>query len=355
MFNERILPWFEQNLAEGLFLMKQPNVRWTSGFRGADTCVLLTAAGGFLITDPRYTEQAQLESPDFTLIDWREIGGSIPAAVAHIAREQRLARIAFEADALPYALWQQLTQQTDAQLVPTQDVVETLRTIKTAQELENLQAACDIACRAFDRILGDIRVGVTEKQISELLSYYMVSEGADAYPYGKIVISGPNTSLLHGIPGSRAVEYGDFVLMDYGCQFNGYLSDMTRTVLVGRATQEQREVYRLEQQMVADSLAVIKPGVPLSQVYEASVQAIWDTPYYPYHYRGIGHGIGLAVHESPYIRQETTTVFQPNMVTTIEPGLYIPGWGGVRIEEQIVITEDGCRDLVTAPSELIEL
>lgn len=132
--------------------------------------------------------------------------------------------------------------------------METFRSIKTPQEIEYLRAACEISCRAFEHILGDIRVGVTEKELAAKLSAYMVMEGADTQPYGNILISGARTSLLHGIPSGKAIEYGDFVLMDFGCQFNGYLSDMTRTVVVGRPTDKQREVYELEKRMLEDSL-----------------------------------------------------------------------------------------------------
>lgn len=355
MLNERILPWFKEGLADAIFLTKQPNVRWTTGFKGADSCALITANDAFLITDPRYTEQVELECPDVKLVNWRATGGSMMKAVAAVLREQHLNSMAFEADALTYERYVELKEATDAVLVPTTDVVEALRSIKTSQEIEYLRAACDISCRAFWRIVKDIRVGVTEKELAAKLSAYMVMEGADTQPYGNILISGPNTSLLHGIPSDRALQYGDFVLMDYGCQFNGYMSDMTRTVVVGKASEKQREVYALEKRMIEDSIAVMKAGNTAGDVYEASIQAIKDTEYLPYHYSGIGHGIGLFVHELPFMRPKGTHVFRPGTVTTIEPGLYIPGWGGVRIEDQILITADGNENMVSVPHDLIEL
>lgn len=355
MYNKRLLPWFGEGTAEALFLKKKPNVRWASGFQGADSYLLMTAGGGFLITDPRYTEQASLEAPDFTLVNWRETGGSVMKAVAHILKEQRLHSLAFESDTLSCGEYSALQQETDAALVPTRDVVEKLRSVKTPQEIEYLRAACDISCRAFHRIVKDIRVGVTEKELAAKLSAYMVFEGADTQPYGNILISGPNTSLLHGIPSDRALQYGDFVLMDYGCQFNGYMSDMTRTVVVGRASARQREVYALEQRMIEDSLAVMKAGVTGGEIYEASIRAIRDTEYFPYHYGGVGHGIGLFVHELPFARGNTADVYEENVVTTIEPGLYIPGWGGVRIEDQVIIRDGGCENLISVSHELMEI
>lgn len=355
MYNERILPWFQGNTADALFLKKQANVRWMSGFQGADTCALVTANGGFLITDPRYTEQAEIEAPDFTLVNWRAVGGSVMKAVAHIVKEQDIHALAFEGDVLSYGDYSELRSLTDAELIPTQGVVEEFRSIKTPQEIEYLRNACEISCRAFRRILGDIRVGVTEKELAAKLSAYMVMEGADTQPYGNILISGPNTSLLHGIPSDRTVHYGDFVLMDFGCQFNGYMSDMTRTVVVGKATDKQREVYSLVQQMIEDSISIMKAGTVTGDVYEMSTRAIKDGPYYQYHYNGVGHGIGMFVHEVPFIRPAATAVYRPNVVTTIEPGLYIPGWGGVRIEDQLLITENGNENMISVPHDLIEL
>ena len=355
MYNQRLLPWFAESQADAIFLKKKPNVRWASGFQGADSYVLMTADGGFLITDPRYTEQASMEAPDFAVVNWRETGGSVMKAAAHILKEQNLHCMAFEKDALSFGEYTELRRETGAELLPSQDVVERLRSIKTPQEISYLRAACDIACRAFDRILKDIRVGVTEKELAARLSSYMVFEGADTQPYGNILVSGRNTSLLHGIPSDRAVQYGDFVLMDFGCQFHGYMSDMTRTVVVGKADERQKEVYALEKRMVEDSLSILKPGVRGGEIYEASVEAVRDTPYFEFHYGGIGHGIGLFVHEPPFIRKDAPDIYTENVVTTIEPGLYIPGWGGVRIEDQVVVCRDGYENLIGATHELLEL
>lgn len=354
MFNENIKGFFEKGTADAIFLMKGANVRWASGFKGADSYLLATPDGAFLLTDPRYTEQAGIECPDIKVVNWRAKGGVMKAA-AEIIKEQGLHRVAFEDDALTYQLYSALKSETDAELVSAAGEIEKLRSIKTEEEIQYLRAACDIACRAFYRILDDIHVGVTEKELAAKLSAYMVFEGADTQPYGNILISGPNTSLLHGIPSERALQYGDFVLMDYGCQFNGYMSDMTRTVVVGKATEEQKHVYALEKQMLEDSLAVMKAGIDTAEVYRASIKAIENTEYFKYHYTGVGHGIGLFVHEQPFINPAGGTVYRPNTVTTIEPGLYIPGWGGVRIEDQVIIKEDGNENLISVPHELIEI
>ena len=155
--------------------------------------------------------------------------------VQRLAREAGVKTIAFEEDYLTFSFYESIRSQGDAELVPTVDVIEEFRSVKTKEEEGYLRAACEIASRAFDKIIQDIHVGVTEKELASRLSHYMVMEGADTKPYGGILISGARTSLLHGIPSDKAIQYGDLVLMDYGCQYHGYLSDMTRTVIVGKA------------------------------------------------------------------------------------------------------------------------
>lgn len=352
---ERIREYLGEEQLGGFFISRPENVAYVSGYTGADSYLLITLDGAYFITDPRYTEQAAGECPDFTIAEWRSLSGSVAGAVAALAKKENIRGLAFEESHLTVDAYRELERQTDARLEGSTGVIEGMRARKTPRELEFLRAACQIACRAYDRILGDIRVGVTEKELAANLSRYMVLEGADTQPYGNILISGARTSLLHGIPSQKAVEYGDLVLMDYGCQYHGYLSDMTRTVVVGRATPRQREVYRLEQRMVADVEQYIRVGADIRGAYEASVQAIRDTEYYPYHYAGIGHGVGRAVHEIPFVGPRAEGTFQRDTVLTVEPGIYIPGWGGVRIEDQVLVTDEGVENLTPATKELIEL
>lgn len=339
---------------DAFYISNHENVRYVSGYTGDDSSLLVTAGKAYFLTDPRYTEQAAMECPGWEIVNWRRPGCTMGDALAAVAAGT-LKTIAFEAPAVPYEAYADLQEKAGAQMVPVSGVVEQLRRVKTAQEIACLRAACQIAARAFEKILPDIRVGVTEKELASRLSHYMVMEGADTKPYGNILISGARTSLLHGIPSAKAVEYGDLVLMDYGCQYHGYLSDMTRTVVVGNATPKQREVYGLVSQMQERAIGEMRPGVAGTAVYEASVAPIRDTPYLPYHYSGIGHGVGLFVHEVPFMGPRGTDALVPGTVLTIEPGLYIPGWGGVRIEDQLLITESGNEILTNARKELIEL
>ncbi len=338
------------------FLVSLPvNVKYVSGYTGADSFLLLTQGKKYFITDPRYTEQASMECPDYTIFEWRPYG-SLGKALAVLAEQEHLKNMAFEAGHITAAQYQSFQQEMKGtELVATQGVVEAFRAVKSPEEIYCLRVACDIASRAFERIIQDIRVGVTEKELAARLSLYMVMEGADTQPYGNILISGARTSLLHGIPSEKAIEYGDLVLMDYGCQYHGYLSDMTRTVVVGKATPKQKEVYRLEQQMVQAMEDYLKDGASASEAYARGAQVIEGTEYFPYHYNGVGHGVGMFVHEVPFMGPTSQDVIRENNVITVEPGIYIPGWGGVRIEDQVRITKDGIENLIPATKELIEL
>ncbi|WP_313343480.1 Xaa-Pro peptidase family protein [Sedimentibacter sp.] len=343
----------EQNI-DGIFISKLQNVRYLSQYTGDDSYLFITEKGNYFITDPRYTEQAEQECPGFIIYNWREIGKTIPETLKKIIEGMNIKRFAFEGDYVDYNTYSELIK-INSEAVPITGVIEELRSIKTHEEIHNLRVACQIADRAFERILRDIRIGVTEKELASKLSHYMVIEGSDTKPYGNILISGKRTSLLHGIPSNKAIEYGDFVLMDYGCSYKGYLSDMTRTVIVGKATAKQREVYNLENRMLEDSKKVMAAGVSAKKVYNASIEVIKDTEYYNYHYSGIGHGIGLYVHEIPFMSPKSNDILKENNVVTIEPGIYIPGWGGVRIEDQILVLKDGNESLTNSPRDLIEL
>lgn len=351
----KLIDYLKENNIDSFFISRPQNVRYVSKYTGDDSYLLITEKENFFITDPRYTEQAQQECGDFTIVNWREQGKTIADALKTIIERLNIKTYAFEGEFVNYNLYNELKTKINAEAISLTNVIESFRSIKSTEEIQNLRSACEIADRAFDRIIKDIRVGITEKELASKLSHYMVTEGADTKPYGNILISGKRTSLLHGIPSNKTIEYGDFVLMDYGCGYNGYLSDMTRTVVVGKATPEQREVYDLVKRMQSDATKTMLAGANAKDVYYSSIEAIKDTKYFQYHYSGIGHGIGLFVHEIPFMGPKSNEVLNENNVITIEPGIYIPNWGGARIEDQILITKDGNESLTNSTRELIEL
>lgn len=353
---EKLIDYLNRENLDAIFVARPENVRYISSYTGDDSYLMIDKNGEkIFITDPRYTEQAALECPEYRLVEWRKEYGSVPKTVSGTAKDKGYKRVGYEADFIVVSFYNEMTEGAGFESVALSGVIEELRSHKTKEEIGYARIACDITCRAFERILEDIRVGVTEKELAARLSLYMVMEGADTQPYGNILISGARTSLLHGIPSSKAVEYGDFVLMDFGCQYKGYMSDMTRTVVAGSASEKQKEVYALEQTMVADVEAFIKDGVSAADAYKASLKHLQNTEYMPYHYTGIGHGVGLFVHEIPFMGPKSEDIIHKDTVMTVEPGIYIPGWGGVRIEDQIVVTDSGNEILTWADKELIEL
>lgn len=351
---ERLLEYMEQAGLQAMYISRPINVKYISHYTGEDSFLLITPEKKFFLTDPRYTEQVSYECPEYEIVNHRSYG-SMAEAIKAIAEKQKLKTIGFEAGHVTVTDYEAFQSQVPAEWIPADGVIEAFRSVKRPEEIACSRIACEIASRAYEKILKDIRVGITEKELAARLSLYMVLEGSDTQPYGNILISGARTSLLHGIPSAKAIEYGDLVLMDYGCQYHGYLSDMTRTVVVGKATPKQKEVYRLEQQMVAEVENFLKDGVSAKEAYEISTRAIRDTEYFQYHYTGIGHGVGMFVHEVPFMGPKSQDIIRAGNVMTVEPGIYIPGWGGIRIEDQLLITETGNENLISATKELIEL
>ncbi len=352
---EQLFAYMQKEHLDGMFISRPVNVKYVSHYTGEDSWLFITEQEKFFLTDPRYTEQVSYECPDYTILNWRDDYGSLGKAVEYAANKVGAKTIGFEATHLTVEQYQNLQKEVKAEFVPADGVIEEFRSIKKPEEIECLRISCDIASRAYEKIRKDIRVGITEKELAARLSLYMVLEGADTQPYGNILISGARTSLLHGIPSQKPIEYGDLVLMDYGCQYHGYLSDMTRTLVVGRATPKQKEVYKLEQEMVAAVENFLKDGVSAADAYFESAKIVEGTEYAQYCYTGIGHGVGMFVHEVPFMSPVSKNIVHTNNVMTVEPGIYIPGWGGIRIEDQILITDTGNVNLISATKELIEL
>ena len=352
---DRLLQEMEAQHLDAFFITNEVNIQYVSHYTSDGAYLLITPGEKFIITDPRYTEQATIDCPNFTVVEWRRKYPTVASALASIYEKVHFKTVGYESGSMTVDDFDEYSKAVPAEWVKFNGVIEEMRSIKTPQEIAYLRASCQIASQAFERIIKDIRVGITEKELAAKLSYYMVMEGADTQPYGNILISGPHSSLLHGIPSNRAIEYGDIVLMDYGCQYHGYLSDMTRTVIVGRSTAKQREVYQLVRDMNEAMEAVMVDGITGDVAYQAGAKLLEGSEYYQYHYNRVGHGIGRFVHEYPFTGPGFEDKIREGTVMTAEPGIYIPGWGGIRIEDQLLILKGGNENLVTATKDLIEL
>lgn len=240
---------------------------------------------------------------------------------------------------------------SSVKLVGKEGIVEELRYVKTPEEIEKIRKASEITDHAFEEILKYIEIGMTENQVAAKLEYIVKMAGADGMGFDTILISGSKTSLPHGKPTNKLIEAGDFVTMDFGAMVDGYTSDMTRTIVMGQASQEQMEVYRLVKEAQQKGMDSIKPLVTSDLPDQAVREVLKDR--IQYYYPGIGHGIGLDLHEAPFISQKGGYTIEENCIITVEPGLYIPGWGGVRIEDSILVTREGYERLTKSSKDLI--
>jgi Xaa-Pro aminopeptidase len=340
---------------DGLLLTGLSNIRYLTGFSGSSALLVVSPRDVVLITDFRYQTQVADEVGD-------------------------LARIAIEPSSLWTGLWQQLaalgglhvlgfetahTLHRDFQRLveagsrwqwrPTVDLVETLRERKDESEIARIERAAAVATRALDRTLPQIRVGASELAVAGVLEKELRDAGSEGFAFPSIVASGPRAALPHAHSSPRQIEHGDWLLMDFGAVVDGYCSDITRTVVVGKASDEHRAVYDVVREANARAAAGVRAGMSGRDADALARDYIERAGYGPQFGHSLGHGIGLEVHEAPRLARTAEGVLPEGAVVTIEPGIYRPGWGGVRIEDDVVLDADGPRILTQFPRELIEL
>lgn len=334
---------------DGALIVSPESRRYFTGFNASDGFLFITKSGSVFLTDSRYIEAAknkiiccEVEEQKGKLMDY--------------AKRFSCKVLAVEADRLTVTQLKNLRKALHGiklTTVGTDKIIDSFRAVKNEAEIENICKAQRIAEAAFDHILSFIKVGVTEKEVALELDHYMLSHGADGLSFETIAISGANTSKPHGVPTDKKIEHGDFVTMDYGAVVNGYHSDMTRTVAVGAASDEQKKIYKIVFEAQLAVLRVLKNGVKCSDADKAARDVITEAGYGEYFRHSTGHGVGIEIHEKPFISPKSTATLRSGNVVTDEPGIYIPGKFGVRIEDMALITENGCKNLTKAPKELI--
>ncbi len=336
---------------DAFLVMAPENRRYLSGFTGSSGVLLITKNQNFLLTDFRYIDQAKIEAPDFQVIRY---DGSLVETIKNILERLFIETLGFEEDFITYKQYRELREGIPKiKIFPEAGLVEKIRMIKDQEEIATIARAAKVADEAFNYILGKIRPGLTEIEIALELEFFMRSQGASSTSFSTIVASGARSALPHGVASEKLIEKGDFVTLDFGCIYQGYCSDMTRTVVIGEPDRKQREVYQvvLEAQILA--LENIKAGMSCQEIDALSRTYIAEKGYGQYFGHGLGHGVGLAVHEHPSLSPRDNTELVPNMVVTVEPGIYLPGWGGVRIEDLVVVEEAGLKNLTDSPKDLI--
>jgi Xaa-Pro aminopeptidase len=338
---------------DALLVTHMPNVRYLCGFTGS-AGVLLAGERSVFFTDGRYTEQARREVKGA-----RVVTATIPAmaAAAEMIGARRLTRVGFEADRMTVSArgFLRRTLRGGARLVESLGAVERLRTLKDADEIMLLREAVLLGSRLLGPLLKTIRAGVKETEIAARLEYSARLAGAEGMSFETIVASGARSALPHGVASHCAVEPGGFVTLDYGVILTGYCSDMTRTVHVGRAGDQERTCYEAVLGAQRAAAEAVRPGATAGEVDEAARSFLKRARLAKYFTHSTGHGVGLEIHETPRIAAKQRQVLQPGMVITIEPGVYIPGRYGVRIEDMVLVTESGFEVLTPSPKELIEL
>ena len=331
------------------------NMRYISNFTGGEGYLVITRDKNYIIVDSRYTVQAKEETKNYEVIEVSSIRNYFKVFQT-IVDENNIKRFGFENKNISYDFYNSLRENVKVlEWVHIDFTLDDLRMVKRENELVHLRRAEQIGDIAFGHILGFIRPGVTELQVAAELEYRMKLEGAEDLSFNTIVASGLNSAKPHAVPQDKTIEEGDFVTMDFGCKYKGYCSDMTRTIVIGKASEKQKEIYNvvLEAQMMA--LDSIRAGMSCEKVDMIARDIIANAGYGNYFGHSLGHGVGLYIHENPRLSKGVQRILEENMVVTIEPGIYIEGFGGVRIEDMVVVKNGKCENLTHSSKKLIEI
>lgn len=342
----------EQNGLDAVILKSVTAIRYFSGFTSEDASVLITKARSVLLTDFRYTIQAKAQAGDCCEII--EVGAKHNELLGNIVKEENVRRIGFEEDYVSYAGYQTFAK-FGAELVPFAKELSLLRIKKSAEEIECLQKAQSMADEAFMELLKVVKPGMTERRVAAELEYICAKLGSEGPSFETIVGSGPNGAMCHAVPGERQLQEGDLVVVDFGCLYNGYHSDMTRTFAVGKVDPFAEEIYNIVLEAQTRALDALKPGITGKELDAIARDYITEKGYGACFGHSLGHGFGLLIHEEPRASVSGETVFEEGMTITVEPGIYIEDKFGVRIEDCCVVTKDGKRNFAHATKDLMHI
>ena len=336
----------------GLLLTSRFSRHYAATYDIAEGVAIVTKAGCRYFTDSRYIEAAQNGLQGFEVLETNR-ENPFSKRINDAIQDFGVTCLGYEEAYMTVSELMDYEKKLEVKLVPMNQKIAAFRAVKEPYELERMRKAQEITDAAFTEVLTKIRPGITEKQLAAELIYCLLKNGGEGLSFEPIVVSGPNTSLPHGVPGDRALREGDFITMDFGVLYQGYCSDMTRTVALGYATEEMKTVYNTVLQAQLAGIAATKAGVTGKEIDAAARQVITDAGYGAYFGHGYGHSLGLEIHENPNCNPAGETVMEENMVCSAEPGIYLPGKFGVRIEDVVVFTASGCEILTASPKNLI--
>lgn len=339
--------------ADGIIAYSPENRRYLSGFTGTTGYVIIGDKHAGFITDFRYTEQAAKQCKGYEII---KNESPLVEYLADTIKKYNIKKIAYEDDYMTVAFYEKLKEKINGfHMIPLKEASGEIRIIKDDEELKNIEKAAEIADLAFSHILDYIKPGVAETDIALELEYFMKKNGASGNSFEPIIASGQRSSMPHGVASEKKINYGELLTMDFGCVYNGYCSDMTRTIVVGKANDEQKKIYNIVLKAQNEALLHIKAGVAGKDIDKIARDIISDAGFGDNFGHGLGHGVGLAIHEEPRLSPMGNRILEKNMIVTDEPGIYIQGFGGVRIEDLVAVGENGPIVFSKSPKELIEL
>ena len=338
--------------ADAILVTNEKNVSWLTGFTGDSTWMLLSKSNAILLSDTRYTTQIANETSGQNLsVEIRDAGGTMLKTVEKILKKAKIKNLAFESDSVTHASYQGIEEAAGStELVPTTGITETLRAVKDREEIKDIRLAVQIAERGMATLRAGLKPGMSELEIAHNLEHAMRSFGATRAGFDPIVAVGPNAALPHAVPGNALIDESGVLLVDWGAETpGGYRSDLTRVLFTGTISPKVEAVYRVVLKAQLAAIKAIRPGANCQDIDAISRNIIDKAGYGKYFGHGLGHGFGLQIHEQPRFSPLSEQVLETGMVITAEPGIYLPGRFGVRIEDDILVTRDGCEVLSTLP------
>ena len=348
---ERLRKAMQQEQLPAVLITNAYNRQYMTGFTGTSGYVLITLDRAIFLTDFRYMTQAAQQCPLYEVIEHQP---KAVLTVLELLQKMGIQKVGFEQNDLSYGSYLGYTVDLSGiELVGTSNLVEKLRYVKDEHELQIMQEAADLADQTFTYILTRLKPGVTEKQIALDIEVFIRQNGGTSTSFETIVASGERSALPHGKASDRVIQGNEFVKLDFGAYYKGYCSDITRTVVLGKPTDKHKEIYDIVLEAQLHCLENLKPGMSGKEGDALARDVIAKHGYAKHFGHGTGHGLGMEIHESPRLSQTDDTILTPGMVVTVEPGIYLPGFGGVRIEDDVVLTDTGIKILTHSTKEFL--
>jgi len=347
----------EDNKVDGIFISNLINVQYLTQFTGSTGSALITKDKVYIFVDPRYVIQAKDECPKSEVINY---GGSASTATMNdalkeVIKDNKITTLGYEGDYITVSAFDKLKDALgDIDLVNVN--ADSLRQVKNAHEISLIKKACQITEKIYDYVIANVKVGMSELEVSNMMLNKALELGASGMSFDTIVASGVRSSLPHGVASSKIIEANDFITLDFGVFYQGYASDMTRTFVIGdKPDPKHEEIYEIVKEALIKATKSVKPGIKASKVDQVARDYIKEKGYGQYFTHGTGHAIGREIHELPYVNPNSQTILEPGMIITIEPGIYIEGFGGVRIEDDVLVTKEGHEVLTHTNRDLMKV